>query len=105
MKSLRVSFAISLSAINKKPSIASITVTFEPNLAHTLPNSRPITPAPITPRVLGTESISKAPVLSRIFLSSNFAEPISIGEDPVAMIIFLDSIISTSPLELVTSTF
>ena len=105
LKSLSVSLAISLSAIDKKSSIASITVTCEPSLDQTLPNSNPITPAPITPRVFGTESISKAPVLSKIFLLSNFAEPISIGDDPVAIIIFLDSIISTSPLEFVTSTF
>ena len=65
-----------------------MTVTFEPKRAQTLPSSRPITPAPITPRVSGTDSISKAPVLSKIFLSSNFAEGISIGDDPVAIIIF-----------------
>ena len=90
--------------MKRKSSIASMTVTFEPSLAQTLPSSRPITPAPITPNVSGTLSISSAPVLSNIFLLSNLAEPISIGDEPEAIMIFLDSIISTSPSILVNST-
>ena len=97
LKSLNVSLATSLSAMKRKSSIASITVTFEPNLAHTLPNSSPITPAPITPKVSGTLSISRAPVLSNIFVSLKIAEPISIGDEPDAIMIFFDSIISFLP--------
>ena len=104
LKSFRDSLAISLSAINKKLSIASITVTFEPNLAQTLPSSRPITPAPITPSVFGTSLKFKAPVLFTIFFSSNSAALISIGDEPDAIIIFFDSNISIELSSFVIST-
>ena len=38
----------------------------EPSRRHTLPSSRPMTPAPITPRRLGTASKSSAPQESTI---------------------------------------
>ena len=104
IKSFNESFAISASAIGKKLSIASITVTLEPSLDHTLPNSRPITPAPITPTVLGTLLNSKAPVLSTIFLLSKIADGICIGDDPVAIIMFLVSTNSILPSVFVIST-
>ena len=40
------------------------------------------------PSFLGTALNSSAPVESTILVSSNFAEPISIGFEPVAKIIF-----------------
>ena len=79
-------------------------VTSEPKRAHTLPSSRPITPAPIMPSFSGTAENSSAPVELTIFVSLNFAELISIGFEPVAKIIFLASIISVE-LPLATSTF
>ena len=105
MNSLNVSLEISLSVIGKKSSIASITVTFEPNLAQTRPSSSPITPAPITPNVFGTLFSSRAPVLSIILALSNLADPISIGDEPVAIIICFVSIISVDLLAYVSSTF
>ena len=44
-------------------------------------------------------------MLSIIFSLSNLADPISIGEEPVAIIICLDSTISVVPSDLATSTF
>ena len=82
---------MSLSAIGRKLSRASITVTLEPNLDHTLPSSKPIIPAPTTPRLLGTSSKQSAPVLSTICVPK-IADEISIGFDPVAIIIFFVSI-------------
>ena len=95
--------AISGSAIGKKVSIASITVTFEPSLDQTLPSSKPIIPAPTIPSDFGTFSNDKAPVLSTIF-SPNLAAGISIGDEPLAIIIFFASITSKDPSLLTTST-
>lgn len=81
-----------------------MTVTLEPSLAQTLPSSKPITPAPMTPKVFGTSSKSSAPVLSIIFSPLNLAEPISIGDEPDAIIIFFDSTISLEPSSFVIST-
>mgnify|MGYP003722137787 CR=1 FL=1 len=103
LNSLKDSFAISWSVIGRNSSSASITVTFAPNLDQTLPNSRPIMPAPIIPNFLGTSLKDSAPVLSTIFLL-NFADWISIGIEPVAMMIFLASICVIDPSGLVTST-
>ena len=82
------SLAIALSMIAKKSSNASRRITSEPNLAQTEPNSRPITPAPITPRRFGTSSISNAPVESRIKSLSTGATGIEIGREPEASITF-----------------
>ena len=55
------------------------------------------------PSFLGTALNSSAPVESTILVSSNFAEPISIGFEPVAKIIFLASMISVeSPFVIST---
>ena len=94
---------MSLSAIGRKSSSASITVTSEPSLDQTLPSSKPIIPAPTTPSVLGTLSKERAPVLSTICLPKT-ADGISIGFDPVAIIIFFVSIFSVEPSVLETST-
>ena len=96
---MRDSLEISVSVIGKKSSNASITVTSEPSLDQTLPSSRPIIPAPTTPNLLGTLSKAKAPVLSTICLPK-LAAGISIGEEPVAIIIFLVSTFSEEPSAL-----
>ena len=54
-------------------------MTSAPSRFHTLPSSSPITPAPITPRRLGTSAKSSAPALSTISWPSNFANGSSIG--------------------------
>ena len=96
MNSLKASFEISGSVIGKKSSIASKTVTSEPSRDQTLPSSNPIIPAPTIPNVLGTVSNESAPVLFTIF-SLKLADGISIGVEPVAIIIFLVSISSYDP--------
>ena len=97
MNSLDESFASCLSIKGKKSVIASKIVTSEPSLDHTLPSSRPITPAPIIPRFSGTSSKFKAPVLSTTF-SLQGAMGISIGDEPVAKITCSASkILSSSP--------
>ena len=96
MNSLKASFEISGSVIGKKSSIASKTVTSEPSRDQTLPSSNPIIPAPTIPNVLGTVSNESAPVLFTIF-SLKHADGISIGVEPVAIIIFLVSISSYDP--------
>ena len=103
LNSLNVSFEISGSVIGKKVSSASITVTLEPSLDHTLPSSRPIIPAPTIPNDLGTLLNASAPVLSTI-LSPNLPAGISMGNEPVAIIIFFPSNSSIEPSLLVTST-
>lgn len=50
----------------------SIAVTFAPSLCHTEPNSRPITPAPITTKCSGTFFKLKAPVDETIVSSSTY---------------------------------
>ena len=103
LNSFKVSLEMSWSVIGRNSSRASITVTSEPSLDHTLPSSSPIIPAPTTPSFLGTEFKQSAPVLSTICLLY-LADGISIGLDPVATIIFLSSIVSVLPSCFVTST-
>ena len=91
--------------IAKKSSNASRRITSEPNLAQTEPNSRPITPAPITPRRFGTSSISSAPVESRIKSLSTGATGIEMGREPEASITFWASMRDTDPSLSVNSTF
>src|ERR687897_1005170 len=59
-------------------------MTSLPSRRHTLPSSRPMTPAPITPSRLGTASKSSAPQESTMFLPSNGAERSSVGLEPDA---------------------
>ena len=103
MNSLKASFEISGSVIGKKSFIASKTVTSEPSRDQTLPSSNPIIPAPTIPSVLGTVSNESAPVLLTIF-SLKLADGISIGVEPVAIIIFLVSISSYDPSIFLTLT-
>ncbi len=86
VKIFQASFAICSSAAPRKTGSASRIVTPDPRRRQTLPISRPITPAPITPRRLGTSGISSAPVLLRISFSSKAAPGSSRGFDPVATI-------------------
>ena len=76
-----------LSTGARNVSLASKTVTLEPKRFQTLPNSKPITPAPITPNFLGTSLIFKAPALSTISSLSTSATGIEIGSEPTARII------------------
>ena len=84
--SLRASFATASSAAPRNAGSASSTVTAAPRRRHTLPISRPMTPAPTTPRRAGTSRSASAPALSRI-RSLSMATPGSArGFEPVATI-------------------
>ena len=83
---LFASSAICLSIIARKSSSASSKTTSDPRRPQTEPSSRPITPAPIIPKRFGTESISSAPVESKIKSLSTSATGISMGLDPAAKI-------------------
>jgi hypothetical protein len=72
-------------------------VTSAPRRRQTLPSSRPITPAPITPRRFGTLSKSSAPALSTMVLPSNFANGSSMDVEPGARITFVPEISLTLP--------
>ena len=103
---LPASFEMSLSAAAKKLGSASYTTTSAPRRRHTEPSSRPITPAPITPRRLGTAVKSSAPVESTIRSPSVLATGISIGTEPAARITFLAVIVvSLSSSRAVNLTF
>ena len=84
-KSLCASLATVSSTAPKNTGMASSMVTSEPKRRHTLPISKPITPAPITPNRLGTASMANAPVFDRICFSSNGAPGNSRGIEPVAI--------------------
>ena len=79
----------------------SITSTSEPNLLQTVPNSNPITPAPITITFFGTDFKSKAPVEVTIFCSSILILFKFEGSEPVAIIIFSANIFSVLPFPLI----
>ena len=85
--------------------MASSSTTSEPRRFQTEPSSRPITPAPITPRRLGTVAISRAPVESTIKSPSTGATGIAIGSEPEARITLLASRTETLPSLSVSSTF
>ena len=65
--------------------MASRMVTSAPRRFHTLPSSRPITPAPITARRFGTSVKSRPPTLSTMVSPSNLANGSSIESEPAAM--------------------
>ena len=71
-------------------------VTSDPKRRHTLPISKPITPAPISPNFLGTASIASAPVFDNINFSSKAAPGNSRGFEPVAIMMCLAFKISLS---------
>ncbi|MNC89795.1 hypothetical protein D3C83_57840 [compost metagenome] len=64
MKIFHASFATAASHAPRKAGSASRMVTSAPRRRQTLPSSRPITPAPITPRRLGVAPKASAPSLS-----------------------------------------
>ena len=78
----------SLSSMGKNSFSASKISTFDPNLDHTLPSSRPITPAPIIAKFLGTSVNSKAPELPIMVVPFHGTDGMLIGLEPVAKIIF-----------------
>src|SRR6266700_1840378 len=59
-KIFQASFAICSSAVPRNTGSASRIVTSDPRRRQTLPISRPMTPAPMTPRRLGTSGIASA---------------------------------------------
>jgi hypothetical protein len=59
-------FATSASAAARNSGSASRPVTSAPSRRHTLPSSSPITPAPITPRRLGTVEVERADVVDDV---------------------------------------
>ena len=85
MNSFDASLAICSSTAPRKTGRPSSTVTSEPRRRQTLPISRPITPAPMTPSLAGTASMVSAPVFDRISFSSNGAPGNSRAFEPVAM--------------------
>ena len=105
LKTLAASLAIWPSTAGKKLSSASSNTTLLPRRAQTLPSSRPITPAPITPSLPGTDWNSRAPVESTIISWSTGAGGMATGTEPAAIIIFSASKIDTVPSAAVTSTF
>ena len=85
-KSFFASFAIASSATPRNSGSASSTVTLAPSRRHTLPISRPITPAPTTPSVFGTSASASAPSLSSTRTLSIAVPGSGRGFDPVATI-------------------
>ena len=71
--------------------------TSAPRRRHTEPSSRPMTPAPITPRRFGASANSSAPVESTMYSPSVFATGISIGTEPAARITYLAVMADSSP--------
>jgi hypothetical protein len=69
----------------------STTVTLAPRRRQTEPSSSPITPAPITIRLLGTSAMDRAPVESTMRLLSTVTPGRPEGSEPVAMTMFLAS--------------
>mmetsp|Transcript_157378 Transcript_157378/g.504865 ORF Transcript_157378/g.504865 Transcript_157378/m.504865 type:complete len:276 (+) Transcript_157378:686-1513(+) len=78
-------------------SMNSTTVTWEPSRAHTEPNSKPMTPPPMTVIFSGTFSNFRAPVLDTIVFSSNSMPGKLMTSEPVARMKFLASIFSSPP--------
>src|SRR5690606_21820419 len=73
------------SAAGRNSGKASSTVTAAPSRRHTLPSSRPITPAPMTPSFCGTVLKSSAPTLSHTS-SLSISTPGRVrGLEPVAI--------------------
>ncbi|KAE9516156.1 hypothetical protein FXW27_04445 [Candidatus Liberibacter asiaticus] len=99
---LRQCAAISLSIPFKIVPECSIIFTQEPSRVQTEPNSKPMTPAPMTSKFFGTEENDNAPVEDTMTCSS---KSIDIpgkpdASDPVAMTIFFASIVSSEELPL-----
>ena len=81
-----------LSILGMSPSAYSITVTSAPNLPYTEPNSKPITPPPITIKRLGTSVKLKASVEVIILSLSTETKGNDEGFEPVAIMVLVASI-------------
>ncbi|MNI45517.1 hypothetical protein D3C73_999440 [compost metagenome] len=80
----------------------STTETFVPKRAYTEPNSKPITPPPITTIVFGTSLMFKASVEVMMRFLSIGKNGKAVGLEPVAIITFLADKVSVVPSALVT---
>jgi hypothetical protein len=89
---------ISISIEGHILSMFPTTMTSDPNLLNTLPNSRPMTPLPITTIVLGIFSKVKHPVEDTIYFSSAGKMGNGDGSLPVAIMTFFAFILSVPPL-------
>ena len=81
-----------------------MTETSAPNLRYTCPNSKPITPPPITKRCFGISFSFNASVEVITLSLSKVINGKLAGFEPVAMITFLVSISSEEPSSLVITT-
>src|SRR6185503_9570852 len=90
----QASFETASSQAPRKAGSASRIVTSEPRRRHTLPSSRPITPAPITPSRLGTDGKASAPSLSQTTSLSTATPGRWRALEPVATITCVASIVS-----------
>ena len=75
----------------------SITLTSAPKRLYTEPNSKPITPPPITTKCFGISGSFKASVEVIILSLSNSIKGKEAGLDPVAIIMLVPSIVSSDP--------
>mmetsp|Transcript_37497 Transcript_37497/g.84556 ORF Transcript_37497/g.84556 Transcript_37497/m.84556 type:complete len:228 (+) Transcript_37497:554-1237(+) len=75
----------------------STTVTSDPRRAHTEPNSRPMTPPPMTVSFSGTLSKVRAPVLETICFSSRSMPGRLTTSEPVASMMFFVSMTFSPP--------
>ncbi|MNI67103.1 hypothetical protein D3C73_1227140 [compost metagenome] len=81
-----------------------MTVTWLPRRRHTEPSSRPMTPAPITIRCLGTSGRAKAPVESMMRWLSIVTPGRGVGSEPVAMTMSLACSAVSLPSSALTTT-
>ncbi|MCY1283855.1 hypothetical protein D9M69_291110 [compost metagenome] len=96
--------AVSPSRPGQMRSRNSTTVTCAPSRRHTEPSSRPITPAPITTRCLGTSGRDSAPVESRMRWLSISTPGSGVGSEPVAMTMSLACSTCSPPSAPLTTT-
>src|SRR5260221_6698931 len=92
------------SATGSSASSASSVTTSAPSLRHTLPSSRPITPAPITHSRRGTDSSSSAPQESTMCVPSKGRPLSSVGTEPLASTTWRAASCEVVPSAPVTST-
>ena len=103
VKILQASAAMDSSAAPRKAGSASMIRTLDPSRRHTLPSSRPITPAPITPSLGGIASKDNAPSLSHTRTLSTGRSGRCRAFEPVATMTCLAETVSL-PLAPSTST-
>ena len=96
--------AISVSMPGHTLSPNSMTSTSAPSRRHTLPSSRPMTPAPMSTIFFGILVSDSAPVEDTTTFSSNLRKGSSMGSLPAAMMMFLVSMIFLLPSVMSTCT-